>query len=95
MSSRSLALNTQPPLVGDCVIYFMSRDQRIDDNPALSFAQEKALNLKLALIVCFVLEPRLGHRSQQQVGFMLAGLKEVQDSLARLNIGFIFRSGDR
>ncbi|MCB9840009.1 deoxyribodipyrimidine photo-lyase [Candidatus Nomurabacteria bacterium] len=95
MSRHSLALNTQPPILGDCVLYFMSRDQRIDDNPALSLAQEKALNLQLALIVCFVLEPKLGHRSQKQVSFMLAGLRELKTSLAKLNIGFIFRTGDR
>lgn len=95
MSRHILALNTKSLILGDCILYFMSRDQRIDDNPALSLAQEKALNLKLALIVCFVLEPKLGHRSQKQVSFMLAGLKELQTSLTKLNIGFIFRTGAR
>jgi deoxyribodipyrimidine photo-lyase len=95
MSRHILALNTKSLILGDCILYFMSRDQRIDDNPALSLAQEKALNLKLALIVCFVLEPKLGHRSQKQVSFMLAGLKELKTSLTKLNIGFIFRTGAR
>ncbi|MBP7820892.1 deoxyribodipyrimidine photo-lyase [Candidatus Saccharibacteria bacterium] len=95
MSNRSLALNTQSPQKGDCVIYFMSRDQRVYDNEALLAAQAKALLLKLPLIVCFVLEPKLGNRSREQALFMLDGILNIQNKLKQLNIGFIIKQGER
>ena len=38
---------------GESVLYWMSRDKRVDDNWALLAAQSVALNNKVPLIVCF------------------------------------------
>jgi len=43
---------------GGCVVYWMSRDQRVDDNWALLKAQALAAELGLPLRVCFVLAPK-------------------------------------
>ena len=43
---------------GGCVVYWMSRDQRVDDNWALLKAQALAVELGLPLRVCFVLAPK-------------------------------------
>ena len=40
------------------VVYWMSRDQRVDDNWALLKAQALAAELGLPLRVCFVLAPK-------------------------------------
>lgn len=93
MNNRSKQLNNQSPQKGDCVIYFMSRDQRVRDNFALIAAQEKALSLKLPLVVCFVFEPRLGNRSQEQSLYMLKGLQQVATDLSKLKISFIYKVG--
>ena len=39
------------------VIYWMSRDQRAEDNWALLYAQEQAIAHRLPLVVCFLLVP--------------------------------------
>jgi len=72
----------------------MSRDQRVQDNHALLLAQQEAMSAKLPLVVAFVLLEKTGHRSREHFVFMLDGLKQVQKSLAELNISFIIRAGD-
>lgn len=79
---------------GNCVVYVMSRDQRIQDNHALLAAQSAAIDAKLPLIVCFNLLERSGNRSQEHFAFMLSGLEEVAASLQKLNISFVMTKGD-
>lgn len=79
---------------GECVVYVMSRDQRVADNHALLEAQEAALEQKLPLVVLFCLYPAVGYRSREQYKFMLAGLREVEASLQKLDIGFHFVTGN-
>ncbi len=66
---------------GNCgpgpVIYWMSRDQRINDNWALLFAQELALENKKPLVVVFSLVPEFLSATIRHYGFMLKGLQEV------------------
>jgi len=75
------------------VVYWMSRDQRVDDNWALLFAQELALERKVSLAVVFCLAPSFLNATSRQYGFMLKGLQEVENRLAELNIPFFLLIG--
>jgi deoxyribodipyrimidine photo-lyase len=71
----------------------MSRDQRVNDNWALLFAQELALKRKVPLGVVFSLAPYFLNATSRQYGFMLKGLQEVEIRLAELNIPFFLLIG--
>lgn len=75
------------------VIYWMSRDQRCQDNPALALAQERAKELKRPLSVMFLLSPSFRGATVRQYGFMLRALKGVEKDLAALDISFRLISG--
>ncbi len=94
MNSRCLVLADTPPRVADCVIYVMSRDQRVEDNHALVAAQSEALEHTLPLIVVFNLIPKLGVRAREHYEFMVAGLKELETTLANKHIPFVLMIGD-
>jgi deoxyribodipyrimidine photo-lyase len=72
----------------------MSRDQRVDDNWALLFAQEAALESKVPLAVVFCLVPGFLGATFRQYGFMLKGLGEVETRLGALGIPFFLLSGE-
>ena len=76
------------------VVYWMSRDQRVNDNWALIFAREIALENKVPLIVVFCLVPRFLEATERQYGFMLKGLAEVENSLKSLNVSFQLLTGN-
>jgi len=78
---------------GDPVVYWMSRDQRVHDNWALIFAQEMALERKAPLIVVFCLLPEFLGATIRQYGFMLKGLKEVEEKLRERSIPFYVLTG--
>lgn len=75
------------------VAYWMSRDQRSRDNWALLFAQALAIERKAPLIVLFCLAPAFLGAALRQYGFMLRGLKEVEESLAEKSIPFVLIKG--
>ncbi|MCX7996547.1 MAG: deoxyribodipyrimidine photo-lyase [Patescibacteria group bacterium] len=75
------------------VVYLMSRDQRVQDNAALTAAQEYALERKRPLLVFFSLFTQPVGRLMQQYEFMLTGLKEVEEQLHANGIGFLLRTG--
>jgi deoxyribodipyrimidine photo-lyase len=70
------------------IAYWMSRDQRAEDNWALLHAQQLALLRKEPLLVVFCLVPTFLNATIRQYGFMLAGLREVQGALREKNIPF-------
>lgn len=76
------------------VVYWMSRDQRSEDNWALLFAQRLALDAKSPLIVLFCLSPAFLGATIRQYGFMLRGLKEVHETLEKKGIPFILVIGE-
>ncbi len=76
------------------VIYWMSRDQRVNDNWALIFAHELAIKNSQPLIVVFNLVENFLGATIRQYGFMLKGLQEVEENLVRLNINFVFLIGE-
>ena len=75
------------------VVYWMSRDQRVEDNWALLYAQELALQMKAPLAVIFCLVPQFLNATLRQFGFMLKGLAQVEKSLTDLKSLF-FSEGD-
>jgi deoxyribodipyrimidine photo-lyase len=79
---------------GKCVLYVMSRDQRVQDNHALLCAQKHALAKNLPLAVVFCLHEKTGVRSREHYEFMTAGLNEVEKDLSLLNIPLMMLIGD-
>ncbi|MBD3155569.1 MAG: deoxyribodipyrimidine photo-lyase [Candidatus Aenigmarchaeota archaeon] len=70
------------------VIYWMSRDQRMNDNWALIHSQNLALKKNVPLVVVFCLVPEFLGANIRQYGFMTEGLKELGNNLKDKNIGF-------
>ncbi len=68
------------------VVYWMSRDQRAEDNWALIYAQQTAIERKQPLWVVFCLAPEFLTATRRQYGFMLRGLSETFVGLAGKNI---------
>jgi len=74
-------------------IYWMSRDQRVNDNWALLYAQELSLQKKVPLAVVFCLVPEFLGATIRQYGFMLKGVQEVERNLRKHNIAFHLITG--
>ncbi len=76
------------------VVYWMSRDQRAQDNWALTFAQELAKKNQTALGVIFCLAPAFPGATHRAYDFMLQGLREVESELAARDIPFFLLIGE-
>ena len=76
------------------VIYWMSRDQRVEGNRALLLARERAVRAKVPLTVAFTLSPSFIGATLRHYDFMLRGLEEVEGRLRALGIGFRLLEGD-
>lgn len=76
------------------ILYWMFRDQRVEDNWALLYAQRLAFKNKVPLHVCFVLLPKFLDANMRHYRFLVSGLKEVEHDLKELNIGFHLLFGD-
>jgi deoxyribodipyrimidine photo-lyase len=70
------------------IVYWMQREQRVNDNWALIYAYEKALENNQPLIVVFNLVAKFLQATLRQYHFMIEGLKEVESKLDKLNIRF-------
>ena len=75
---------------GDCVLYWMIRDKRVDDNWALVTAQDIALKNGVPLIVCYQYIGKFPKANIRQYGFLFKGLEELRLKLERLNIEFLY-----
>jgi deoxyribodipyrimidine photo-lyase len=93
LQERRIILKQAPAGKGP-VVYWMSRDQRVHDNWALTCAQELAIREKVPLIVLFCLVPRFLNATTGQYAFMLAGLRGLSQRLSRLNIPFLLITGE-
>ena len=65
------------------VVYWMSRDQRTRDNWALLCSQEMSQREKVPLAVVFCLVPQFLGATFRQYAFMVQGLAEVEQNLAK------------
>lgn len=70
------------------IVYWMSRDCRVQDNWAMIYAQKLALKNRVPLHVCFSLVPKFLDATLRQFTFMLDGLQEVEEDLMKLKISF-------
>ncbi|RJP68183.1 MAG: deoxyribodipyrimidine photolyase, partial [Ignavibacteriales bacterium] len=93
MNGKRTRLLKSGKQVNGPVVYWMSRDQRVHDNWALLFAQEKALAIQQTLYVVFTLVPGFLEATLRQYDFMLKGLKEVELELRKYNIPFFLLNG--
>ena len=82
------------PLLPAPVIYWMSRDQRSEDNWGLLYAQEQALELKQPIIVIFTLVDDFLNAPLRHYAFMLRGLMETREVLRKKNIPLILLRGN-
>lgn len=80
----------------DCngVLYWMTRDARVQDNWAFLFAQRTALKNKLPLHVCFCILPKFLNMTKRHYKFLLGGLMEVEKECKDLNINFHLLHGE-
>lgn len=76
------------------VIYWMSRDQRAQDNWALCYAWELANPKKAPLAVVFCLTSDFLNVNLRHYDFMIQGLRETVTVLAAKNIPFFLLIGD-
>jgi deoxyribodipyrimidine photo-lyase len=90
---RIRILKSGPETVGP-VLYWMSRDQRCEDNWALLYGQELALSRKAPLAVVFCLVEDFLGATARQYDFMIRGLIETSVSLSRKSIPFFLRVGE-
>jgi len=75
------------------VVYWMSRDQRVNDNWALLYAFEVANKHHQPVLVVFNLVDEFGGATKRIFHFMLKGLREIEESLLRKNIPFYITLG--
>ncbi|HEX2395103.1 MAG TPA: deoxyribodipyrimidine photo-lyase [Bacteroidales bacterium] len=84
----------QGPLIDGPVMYWMSRDQRVEDNWALAYAIEIAENSGQLVTVVFNLVDNFLGATWRQYDFMIKGLKRAEARLEELNIPFTVLYGD-
>ncbi|KAL5275512.1 phr family protein [Megaselia abdita] len=75
------------------ILYWMNRDQRVQDNWAFLFAQKLALKNRVPLHVCFCLLPKLADATFRHFKFLIDGLKDVEEECKSLNINFLLLLG--
>jgi deoxyribodipyrimidine photo-lyase len=75
------------------VIYWVSRDQRVHDNHAFSYADALARENGSELLVAFCLAPEFLGAQEDHFTFMLRGLGQMAETLEGLGVPFHFLSG--
>lgn len=89
---RVRQLNTKEQKEGP-VVYWMQRDQRVEDNWALLYANYLTAG-KHPIAVVFNLVPGFLGAGLRQYDFMLKGLAEVEERLREKNIAFFLLNGE-
>ena len=79
--------------IGNCVLYWMVRDKRVNDNWALLEAQKVAIQNKVSLLVCFNYHNVYQEANERQYNFSFYGLQEVHNDLEKFNIQFHLLKG--
>ena len=92
-SSKSSRSNSNQQNNSLPIVYWMSRDQRLHDNWALLFAQNKALEYKVPFCIVFSLTSSFPGANIRSYGFMLRGLKLLQLECENYNIPFYILCG--
>jgi len=79
---------------GGPVVYWMSRDQRVEDNWALLFSRAIAQEADVPVVVVFCLTDEFLGAGGRHYDFMLKGLQGLEAALSRKKIPFFFLQGD-
>jgi len=74
-----------------CVVYWMQRSMRIQDNPALDTAIAAANLLGLPVVVYFQVIPNYPNANLRHYHFMAQGLLDVAEDAAERGVGFVVR----
>lgn len=85
---RLISSNTDMPDSCKGIAYWMWREQRVQDNWAMLYAQRMALKQQVPLIVIFCMPSNYLDAAYRQYNFMIKGLQEVEKELTELNIAF-------
>lgn len=75
-------------------VYWMSRDQRVQDNWALILASVLAQESRSPLAVVFCLSPDFPDATYRHYAFMVKGLQQVSINLQKKNIPFYLLTGN-
>jgi len=75
---------------GPCVVYWMRRSVRARDNPALEVAIQVGNAFGKPVLVFFALVP-VANANLRHYAFLVQGLPEIQEELARRQVGFVLR----
>ncbi|HET6839400.1 MAG TPA: deoxyribodipyrimidine photo-lyase [Bradyrhizobium sp.] len=92
-ASRVRALNPCDTVPGDYVLYWMQQSQRAVGNHALEYAVDLANELGRPLVVGFGLMDDYPEANLRHYVFMLEGLRETGQTLAKRGIAFVLRHG--
>jgi len=76
---------------GQCVLYWMQRAQRADDNPALDLALAAGNLLHLPVVVFFGPVPYYPNANLRHYTFLFEGVPELAAGIARRRAGFVYR----
>jgi deoxyribodipyrimidine photo-lyase len=76
------------------IIYWMSRDQRFEDNHSLEFASLLAKQNKAKLAIVFALDLDFASSNIRNLKFMLKGLFELQKKAKEINLSFYIFNGN-
>ncbi len=91
---RILDAGCKPDGSGKYVIYWMQQSQRIGYNHALNHAIELANEMRLPLVVIFVLSDAIPDANLRHYHFMFEGLAETAQSLQQAGSGLHICAGD-
>lgn len=94
MDQARVVESTGAPRRTGPVLYWMSRDQRSEDNWALSYAAKLALDAGEKLFVAFCMTDRVPGATARHYGFMMRGLQEVGMSLLDKGVCFRYLEGN-
>src|SRR5579859_1628795 len=75
---------------GKCVVYWMRRAQRGEDNPALDVAINAGNALQKPVIVFFALVP-IASANLRHYEFMVQGFPDLEGALCTKKVGFVLR----
>ena len=75
---------------GRCVVYWMRRSIRAEENPSLDIAIRAANALGKPVVVFFALVP-VANANLRHYTFLIESLAEIPDELHKKNVGFVLR----
>ena len=93
MNKKRIKILQESELKKGPVIYWMQRDQRVNDNWAFIYAYNKAKENSEPLTVVFNITTNFLEATLRQYHFMIEGLKEVEEKLSKLSIPFVLLTG--